>query len=114
MAVTELKKLLIHRIAEIDDVSFLNAIKTILDTKTQSQTLTMTAEQRFEVQESRKEIVWEWFDDSKWIPYSIEQQQEIEKGTIYRLQSRQADICLFEKRESGFDRDIFIDPINRS
>ena len=56
MAVTELKKLLIHRIAEIDDVSFLNAIKTILDTKTQSQTLTMTAEQRFEVQESRKEI----------------------------------------------------------
>ena len=56
MTAIELKKLLIHRIAEINDVSFLNAIKTILDTKSQSQTITLTSEQLYEIQESRKEI----------------------------------------------------------
>lgn len=61
MKTIELKKLLIHRIAEIDDVSFLNAIKTILDTKSQSQTIMLTSEQRHEIQESRKEIEQELF-----------------------------------------------------
>jgi hypothetical protein len=56
MTAIELKKLLIHRIAEINDVSFLNAIKTILDTKTASLTLALDAEQRYEINESRKEI----------------------------------------------------------
>ena len=56
MTAIELKKLLIHRITEINDLSFLNAIKTILDTKTQSQTITLTPEQRYEIQESRKEV----------------------------------------------------------
>jgi hypothetical protein len=54
MTTIALKKLLINRIAEINDVSFLNAIKTILDTKT--QTLLLTPEQRFEILESQKEI----------------------------------------------------------
>lgn len=56
MTAIELKKLLIHRIAEINDVSFLNAIKTILDSKSQSQTIALTSEQRYEIQESKKEI----------------------------------------------------------
>ena len=56
MTTIALKKLLIKRIAEINDVSFLNAIKTILDTKTQTQTLSLTPEQRNEIIESRKEI----------------------------------------------------------
>lgn len=56
MTTIALKKLLIKRIAEINDVSFLNAIKTILDTKTQTQTLSLTPEQRFEIIESRKEV----------------------------------------------------------
>jgi hypothetical protein len=56
MTTIALKKLLINRIAEIDDVSFLNAIKTILDTKAQTQTLSLTPEQRFEILESKKEI----------------------------------------------------------
>ena len=42
--------------AEINDVPFLNAIKTILDAKTQSRTIILTAEQRLEIEESRKEI----------------------------------------------------------
>jgi hypothetical protein len=56
MTSLELKKLLIHRIAEINDVSFLNAIKTILDSKTQNKILSLTQEQRFEIIESKKGI----------------------------------------------------------
>ena len=56
MTTIALKKLLINRIAEINDVSFLNALKTILDTKTQAHTLSLTPGQRFEIIESQKEI----------------------------------------------------------
>jgi hypothetical protein len=56
MTTIALKKLLISRIAEINDVSFLKAIKTILDTKTQSQTLSLTPDQRLEITESQKEV----------------------------------------------------------
>jgi hypothetical protein len=55
MTTIELKKALIQRIAEINDVSFLNAIKTILDSKTQYHTISLTSEQRYEIEESRKE-----------------------------------------------------------
>jgi len=56
MTSLELKKLLIHRIAEINDISFLNSIKTILDAKTQNRIMSLTPEQRFEIIESKKEI----------------------------------------------------------
>ncbi|MCK5171101.1 MAG: hypothetical protein KAQ75_14580 [Bacteroidales bacterium] len=56
MSAIVLKKLLIHRIAEIDDVSFLKALKTILDSKTDSKILSLTREQRSEINESMKEI----------------------------------------------------------
>ena len=56
MTSLELKKLLIHRIAEINDISFLNAIKTILDSKTQSNVISLTEEQRLEIIESKKEM----------------------------------------------------------
>ncbi|MFO7969389.1 MAG: hypothetical protein R6U15_04685 [Candidatus Izemoplasmatales bacterium] len=56
MSAIDLKKLLIHRIAEIDDVSFLKALKTILDTKTESKVISLTQEQRQEIIESKNEI----------------------------------------------------------
>jgi hypothetical protein len=56
MTAIELKKILVHRIAEINDVSFLNAIKTILDTKTQSRTISLTEKQRLEINESKIEM----------------------------------------------------------
>ncbi len=56
MTAIELKKLLIHRISEIDDVSFLKAINTILDSKTRNETLTLSAPQRDEIIASKKEI----------------------------------------------------------
>jgi len=56
MTAIELKKLLINRIAEIDDESFLKAIKTILDSKFQSQVYNLTKEQEEEINESKKQI----------------------------------------------------------
>lgn len=56
MSALELKDLLISRIAEIDDVQFLKAIKTILDTKTESQTLELSRTQIQEIEASREEI----------------------------------------------------------
>lgn len=56
MTTIELKKLLIHRITEIDDESFLQAIKTILDSKAQSQVLKLTEAQRKEISESQMQI----------------------------------------------------------
>ena len=56
MTTIELKKLLVHRITEINDVSFLKAVKTILDTKTDTEVLLLTPEQRREIMESKKEI----------------------------------------------------------
>jgi len=56
MTAIELKELIIHRIEEIDDEAFLTAIKTILDSKSQSQTLNLSDEQRTEIVESIRQI----------------------------------------------------------
>jgi hypothetical protein len=57
MTAIELKKLLINRITEINDVSFLKAIKTILDAKTDTEVLMLTPEQRNEIMESKKDLL---------------------------------------------------------
>lgn len=56
MTAVELKKILRHRIAEINDEAFLYAIKTILDEKSKSQQLILTKEQRQEIIESKEQI----------------------------------------------------------
>jgi hypothetical protein len=56
MIAVELKTIIIHRKAEIEDISFLKAIKTILDSKTNSKILTLSSEQRDEILASKKEI----------------------------------------------------------
>jgi predicted transcriptional regulator len=56
MTAIELKSILIHRIAEIEDVTFLKALKTILDSKTDNKVLTLTEKQRDEIIASKKEI----------------------------------------------------------
>jgi hypothetical protein len=56
MTAFELKTLLIHRIAEINDVSFLRALKTILDTKTESGVIQLTQDQLADIIESKKEV----------------------------------------------------------
>jgi hypothetical protein len=54
MTTLDLKKQLIQRISEIEDKAFLEAIKRILDSK--SQTLHLTAEQRKEILKSKDQI----------------------------------------------------------
>ena len=56
MTTIELKKVLIHRINEINDISFLKALKTILESKTETEVISLTTEQRNEIIESKKEI----------------------------------------------------------
>ena len=56
MTKSELQNLLIHRISEITDIAFLEAIKTILDSKSESAVLPLSVEQRNEILASKKEI----------------------------------------------------------
>jgi len=56
MTTIELKKVLIHRITEINDISFLKALKTILESKTETEVISLTADQRNEIIASKKEI----------------------------------------------------------
>jgi len=56
MGTLELKDILISRIAEIDDVQFLKAIKTILDTKTETQILELSPAQVQEIADSCEDV----------------------------------------------------------
>lgn len=59
----ELKSILVHRISEINDVRFLEAIKTILDEKAEDSALELTDDQKKEIAESKKEILQGLFID---------------------------------------------------
>jgi len=56
MTAIELKTVLIHKIAEINDISFLKAINTILDSKTETGVIQLTPEQLNDIMDSKKEI----------------------------------------------------------
>jgi len=56
MTAIELKNRLIHRISEINDISFLKAIDTILESKTNKEILTLSGSQLDEIMASKKEI----------------------------------------------------------
>ena len=56
MTTFELKKLLISRIKEIDDTSFLNEIKSLLESKSSEKILVLTSEQKNEINQSKREI----------------------------------------------------------
>ena len=66
MTTVELKNILIHRIAGINDKTFLNAIKTIVDTKTESIVYKTTTEQQLRIKEGREQIArGEYFTDEQ-------------------------------------------------
>ncbi len=56
MSTLELKNALIQRISEIQDKSFLEAIRTILDSRAESKTLYLTPEMTNEIMASKLEI----------------------------------------------------------
>jgi predicted transcriptional regulator len=56
MKTAELKEILIHRIAGINDKSFLSAINTIVEAKSDSTVYKTTPEQKQRIQEAREQI----------------------------------------------------------
>jgi hypothetical protein len=56
MTTIELKDVLFHKIAAIDDKSFLSAIKTIIDTKSDTIIYKLTPEQRKRIIKSQDQI----------------------------------------------------------
>jgi len=56
MTTAELKKVLIRKIAGIDDEEFLNALKTIIDSKSESTIYKTTPEQRMKIMEGQAQI----------------------------------------------------------
>jgi uncharacterized protein YutE (UPF0331/DUF86 family) len=56
MTTIELKDVLFHKIAAIDDKSFLSAIKTIIDTKSETIIYKLTPEQRKRIKKSQDQI----------------------------------------------------------
>jgi hypothetical protein len=56
MTTIELKNILFHKIAAIDDKSFLSAIKTIIDTKSETIIYKLTPEQRKRIKRSQDQI----------------------------------------------------------
>lgn len=56
MTTLELKNILTHRIAAIDDKAFLSAIKTIIDTKTEATVYKTSQEQRQQIKEGQEQI----------------------------------------------------------
>ena len=56
MTTLQLKKILINRINEIDDLVFLNEIKRILDSKSRQQILKLSPEQSQEITDSQRDI----------------------------------------------------------
>jgi hypothetical protein len=73
MITIQLKTLLVSRILEINDGSFLKAIKTILDTK--SETIMLTEEPRTEIVESKKQIEQGLFFDQEEMDHEFEKWQ---------------------------------------
>jgi hypothetical protein len=56
MTTVELKNILMHRIAGINDKSFLAAIKTIIESKSNTTIYKTTPEQRSRIKEGRTQI----------------------------------------------------------
>jgi hypothetical protein len=56
MTTLDLKKELVEKINEIDDVSFLKAIKILLEARASGPVISLTPEQRREIELSKKEI----------------------------------------------------------
>ena len=56
MTTIDLKNVPIHQITEIDDISFLKAIKVILDSRTNNEILMLTDQQKEDIMASKKEV----------------------------------------------------------
>ena len=71
MTAIELKQFLFLQIAEINDESFLNALKTIIETKNQSQIISLTTQQKNEIIESKHDIENRLYLDGKQLDFEF-------------------------------------------
>lgn len=56
MKIAVLKEIIVHRIAGINDKTFLSAINTIIEAKSESTIYITTPEQKLRIQEAREQI----------------------------------------------------------
>ena len=73
MTTLKLKNALIQRISEIEDISFLEAIKTILDAKSESKIINLTPELTNEIMASKMEIEQGLFIENDHLEKEIEE-----------------------------------------
>ena len=76
MTSTELKKIVQQQISEINDISFLNALNKILETKVQSKKMKLTADQLNEILISKNEVELGLLIDQDTMNKSFEQWQK--------------------------------------
>jgi len=82
MNTIQLKQELIHRISRIEDIDFLNAIKTILDYKKKESFIELTADQEKEPEQMHEQIIKSDLKNEmllKEIELLREQNQELKK-----------------------------------
>ena len=72
MTTIELKQVLIHRISEINDISYLKAIETILDSKMNNKIIHLSSDQRDEIMDSKREIENSQLIDQKHLDIEVE------------------------------------------
>ena len=72
MTALQIKNALIQRISEIEDISFPEAVKTILDVKSESKILNLTPEITKEIMASKKEIEQGLFIENDLLEKEIE------------------------------------------
>ncbi len=72
MNTLELKNIVISQISQIEDKSFLSALKTILDSKSKEK-ITLSAAQKDEIRTSKKEIGKKEFQDNDSLDKELKQ-----------------------------------------
>lgn len=72
MNTLELKNIVISQISQIEDKSFLSALKTILDSKSKEK-ITLSKEQKNEIRASKKEILKNEFQDNDSLDKEVKQ-----------------------------------------
>jgi len=73
MTTVDLKNILIHKISGINDISFLNAIKTIVDSKSESMVYMTSQVQQKSIIEGREQIARGEFYTNEQIELEIDQ-----------------------------------------
>lgn len=73
MNTLELKKSLITKISEINDIDFLNALKSFLENRSETKTVFLSKNLKKEINDSRKQINDHFFIDSETLNQEVKE-----------------------------------------